>query len=269
MLKMLSNEELNALFGNPIKKEQKNTSLFEGNDMAAGEILSMEEVEQLLGGMGRETPPSPPQFKFETQEQESVIERLDKDVMKKLQLMYDGLARRFAARISKMLQSVADVRFMSVAQLYYSEFVFGCDNPSCFNLLHVESPSKDIHDGNMILDISPTIVPPMIERMLGGGREPSMTARRPLTNIEWKLIQRIIDEFLCELHVVWKDVADMKCTVAQQESNPQMITGIKPNGASLTVRWDSEVSGLGGTVCYNNRLSRHPFTSYPTMSQKQ
>ena len=49
----------------------------------------------------------------------------------------------------------------------------------------------------------------------------------------------------------------------------QLVWEKVTNRASLTVRWDSEVSGLGGTVCYNNRLSRHPFTSYPTMSQKQ
>ena len=242
MPEILSNEELNALFGDPIKAEQKNVNVSEGNNMAAGEILTGEEVEHLLGVLdGKTSPfaPTPEPKQSRSDDIEHVVKQVDKSIMKKLQLMHEGLARRFAAKISKMLQSVVDVRMTTVHELCYNEFVFGCDNPSCFNLIEVELLTiiKDLSYGktNMILDISPAIVLPMIERMLGGGREPSMTARRPLTSIEWKLAQRIIDEFLCELHVAWKDVADMKCTVTQQESNPQMIAVIKPNATVVVL----------------------------------
>jgi len=70
--------------------------------------------------------------------------------MKTLQLMHDKLAHRFPVKLSKMLQSVVDVKLAIVDQLYYSEFVFGCDNPSCFNLIRLESSRAT---GSMVLDI--------------------------------------------------------------------------------------------------------------------
>ena len=48
----------------------------------------------------------------------------------------------------------------------YSEFVFSLENPTCFNLLRAEPL-----EGNLILDINPSILYPIIDRLLGGGRE--------------------------------------------------------------------------------------------------
>ena len=44
-----------------------------------------------------------------------------------------------------------------------------------------------------------------------------------------RILNMIIDEFFYELHVAWENVVDMKCTVAQQESNPQMICVMEPD----------------------------------------
>ena len=212
----------------------------------AGEILDAEEVERLLNMMdGDKSPPTQPQFKFEAHQEECTAKRFDKGVMKTLQLMHDRLAHRFAAKISKMLQSVVDVKLATVDQMHYSEFVFGCDNPSCFNLVRLESSRAT---GSMILDINPVIIYPMIDRMLGGGSEPSMAARRALTNIEWKLAQRIIDEFLYELHVAWQNVVDMECTVAQQESNPQMICVMESDLLVVVLCFDVFLAERRGSV---------------------
>ena len=50
-------------------------------------------------------------------------------------------------------------------QLTYGEFVFSLENPTCFNLL-----KADPLEGNLILDINPSILYPIIDRLLGGGR---------------------------------------------------------------------------------------------------
>ncbi len=39
-------------------------------------------------------------------------------------------------------------------------------------------------EGNLILDINPSILYPIIDRLLGGGRDPTPITRRPLTEIE-------------------------------------------------------------------------------------
>ena len=233
---ILSADEVERLLSTMSDKVEKPYRRSEYADR--NEILTQSEMEHILSMISGDKPPSQPQFNFETQEQESVAKRVDKDVMRKLQLMHDRLARRFAAKISKMLQSIVDVRLITVDQLLYSEFVFGCGNPTCYNLIGVKSSVKYVRNGNMILDISPVIIYPMIERMLGGGVEPSVPSRRPLTNIEWKLTQRIIDVLFEELYVVWKDIIDLEFSIAQQESNPQLIRFAESNAPMVIICFD-------------------------------
>ena len=61
------------------------------------------------------------------------------------------------------LRSIVEVKLTSVDQLTYSEFVFSLENPTCFNLLKAEPL-----EGNLILDINPSILYPIIDRLLGG-----------------------------------------------------------------------------------------------------
>ena len=102
-----------------------------------------------------------------------------------------ALAAISARRCPALLRSIVEVKLTSVDQLTYSEFVFSLENPTCFNLLRAEPL-----EGNLILDINPSILYPIIDRLLGGGREPGPLARRPLTEIELRLVSRITNLFL-------------------------------------------------------------------------
>ena len=86
--------------------------------------------------------------------------------MRALQTLHEGFGRNFGAALSALLRSIVEVKLTSVDQLTYSEFVFSLENPSCFNLLKAEPL-----EGNLILDINPSILYPIIDRLLGGGRE--------------------------------------------------------------------------------------------------
>ena len=93
-------------------------------------------------------------------------ERVGKEQMRALQTLHEGFGRNFGAALSALLRSIVEVKLTSVDQLTYSEFVFSLENPTCFNLLKAEPL-----EGNLILDINPSILYPIIDRLLGGGRE--------------------------------------------------------------------------------------------------
>ena len=133
---ILSKAELNALFGTTSQTGAIPMPDESDRKQPIGEVLSSTEVENLLGVM---CPVNAPKH----DEKKDTAERLDKKQMRTLQLMHEKLARIFAAKVSSMLQSVVDVKLTSIEQLAYSTFVFSCDNPTCFNLIHVESPQSD------------------------------------------------------------------------------------------------------------------------------
>ncbi len=152
--------------------------------IVAGDVLSQAEVESLLSAMesgsaGEQRPelPGTPQRRASpgapARPREKVIaydfkrpERVGKEQMRALQTLHEGFGRNFGAALSALLRSIVEVKLTSVDQLTYSEFVFSLENPTCFNLLRA-APLE----GNLILDINPSILYPIIDRLLGGGRE--------------------------------------------------------------------------------------------------
>src|SRR3989304_5922315 len=153
----------------------------------AGEVLSQREVDNLLnaistGGQQQTAPNAAPAAvqipaKFRnkiTSYDFKRPERVGKEQMRALHTLHEGFGRNFGAALSALLRSIVEVKLTSVDQLTYSEFVFSLDNPTCFNLLNA-APLE----GNLILDINPSILYPIIDRLLGGGREAGPPARRP------------------------------------------------------------------------------------------
>jgi flagellar motor switch protein FliM len=192
--------------------------------------------------------------------------------MKTLQTMHEGFGRKFAAGLSAMLRTVVEAKLTSVDQLAYSEFIFGLDNPTCFNLLRAEPL-----EGNLIFDINPSILFPMIDRLLGGGREPAITARRPLTEIELRLVLRITKMFLQELKRAWENVIDIDFEVIQSESNPQLIQVVPPNEVVIVLCFEVALVETRGTIAlcipYNSferissKLTSNVWTGYSAKKQ--
>jgi flagellar motor switch protein FliM len=199
-------------------------------------------------------------------------DRVGKEQMKTLQTMHEGFGRKFAAGLSAMLRAVVDVKLTTVDQLAYSEFVFGLDNPTCFNLLRAEPL-----EGNLILDLNPAILYPMIDRLLGGGREPAMAARRPLTEIEQRLVLKVTKMFLQELKHAWENVIELDFEVIQTESNPQLIQVVPQNEVVIVLCFEvALIEARGGiTLCipYNsferiaNKLTSNAWTGYSSKKQ--
>jgi len=262
----------------------------------AGEVLSQEEVENLLKMMSDAVPtPTIPSKglgqgtgvtdrgepikasapAWTPKEKASPIDwrrpdRVAKEQMKVLQTMHEGFSRNFAASLSAMLRAQVAVKLTSVVQLAYSEFIFGLDNPTCLNLLRVEPL-----EGNLLLDVNPSILYPMIDHLLGGGREPVMTARRPLTEIEQRIVLRVSTMFLQELKRAWENVIELDFEVVQTESNPQLIQVVPPNEVVVVLCFEVALIEVRGVIAlcipYNafERVAKKLTTTNWTYSDKK
>ncbi len=170
-------------------------------------------------------------------------ERVGKEQMRGLQSLHEGFGRNFGAALSALLRSIVEVKLTSVDQLTYSEFVFSLENPTCFNLLKAEPL-----EGNLILDINPSILFPIIDRLLGGGKETGAPARRPLTEIELGLTSRITSLFLDELKRAWENVLELDLSVERVESNPQLVQIVPPNEVVVLVSFELTIGDLRGML---------------------
>ncbi len=161
-----------------------------------GDVLSQSEVESLLAaldpGMQPQQNHGGSSQRDDFNAQISVYdfkrpERVSKEQMRAFQALHDSFSREFGAALSGMLRAIVEVKLISVDQLTYSEFVFSLENPTCFNLLYSEGL-----EGHIILDLNPSIIFPIVDRLLGGGKQASHDVpQRPLTEIELQLVSRI------------------------------------------------------------------------------
>jgi flagellar motor switch protein FliM len=226
----------------------------------SGDVLSQAEVESLLSAMAATgeaaaTASAPPPVAEPApgvagRPRDKITpydfkrpERVGKEQMRALQTLHEGFGRNFAAGLSAMLRSMVEVKLTSVDQLTYSEFVFSLENPTCFNLLKAEPL-----EGHLILDINPSILYPIIDRLLGGGREGTLLARRPLTEIELRIVNRITGLFLEELKRAWHNVLDLNLAVVRVESNPQLAQIVPPNEVVVVISFEVALGEVRGMV---------------------
>ena len=234
------------------------------------DVLSQAEVESLLSAMDGDaatpadtaTAPTPaagdrPDY---AGEKRSVIpydfkrpDRVGKEQMRALQSLHEGFSRNFGVALSGLLRTIAEVKLTSVDQLTYSEFVFSLENPTCFNLIKAEPL-----EGHLILDINPSILYPIIDRLLGGGKETGTVARRPLTEIELRLVSRITQLFLDEMRRAWEALLTLELRVEHVESNPQLVQIVPPNEVVVLISFEVTLGDVRGMVnlCIPFQLDR-------------
>lgn len=170
-------------------------------------------------------------------------ERVSKDQMRALETLHEGFARNFGAALSGFLRTIVEVRVATCDQMTFSEFVSGLPNPTSFNLLQASTL-----DGHMCLEISPLIVYPIIDRLLGGNSQDLFVPQRPMTTIEQRLISNVTRRALTTLQEAWSSVRAMTMTVVATESNPQLAQIVPPNEVVVVIGFEITMSSRSGTM---------------------
>jgi flagellar motor switch protein FliM len=170
-------------------------------------------------------------------------ERVSTDQIRSMEMLHEVLARKLAASLSAYLRSIIDVKMASVEQLTYQEFIMSLPNPTCFNLMSCEPL-----DGQMVLEINPSIVFPVIDKLLGGGSSELNIPDREMTSIEHRLIQRITEMVLGFLHEIWSPIMSINFEITATESNPQLMQIVPPNEVVILVCFELRMGECSGML---------------------
>jgi flagellar motor switch protein FliM len=170
-------------------------------------------------------------------------ERVSKDQMRALEALHEGFGRNFGAALSGYLRTIIEVNVANIEQLTYSEFIHSLPNPTCFNLL-----KADQLDGQLCLEISPLIIYPIIDRLLGGSNADLFIPQRPLTQIEQRLVQRITDRATQHLSEAWSNLTPVTFKVEDFESNPQLVQIVPPNETVVVIGFELKMGNRAGTM---------------------
>ncbi len=170
-------------------------------------------------------------------------ERVSKDQMRALQTLHEAFARNFGASLSGFLRTIIEVRVATCEQMTYSEFISGLPNPTSFNLIQA-----DKLEGQMCLEISPLIIYPIIDRLLGGSSTDLFIPQRPMTLIESRLIGNVTNRGLAALTEAWGGIRTLTFSITTTESNPQLVQIVPPNEVVVVIGFELKMSNRAGTM---------------------
>ncbi len=170
-------------------------------------------------------------------------ERVSKDQMLALETLHEAFARSFGASLSGFLRTIVEVRVAACEQMTYGEFIAGLPNPTSFNLINI-----DELEGQMCLELSPLIIYPIIDRLLGGNNQDLFIPQRPLTMIEQRLIAQIIERALNALTEAWAGIRDLSFSPGDSESNPHLVQIVPPNEVVIVVTFELKIAKRAGAV---------------------
>jgi len=206
--------------------------------VAGGELQDGEEAPAAGGGGTAEGPPAEIRtYDFKRPE------RVSKDQMRALEGLHERFARNFGAALSGYLRTIIEVKVRNTEQLTYAEFTYSLPVPTSFSLLSV-SPLE----GQICLEISPLIIYPIIDRMLGGSNAELYIPQRPLTHIEQRLASRILERALATLSEAWSNILDVNFDVIQHESNPQLVQVVAPNEVVVVIGFEIKMGNRSGSM---------------------
>ena len=197
-------------------------------------------------------------------------DRVSREQMRSLHFMHDRFARNFSSSLSAYLRTITEVNLVSVEQLSYQEFLLSVPDPTCFNAISIKPL-----EGALALEVNPTLVFPIIDKMLGGPGEP-IKQLRTMTDIEQSIFDGVLKLVLEDLREAWRGIVDLDFRIQARETSPQLIQIVAPNEVVQLVVFEVKMGPVTGMINLaipsiilepiSNKFDQEMFTGYKKSS---
>jgi flagellar motor switch protein FliM len=172
--------------------------------------------------------------------------RVSKEQLRSIRAIHDKMARSLASDISSLMRSIVEIQLHSVDQMTYGEFLMSLPSPTSFNVFSLKPL-----DGKGVIELNPSIVFPMIDRLLGGNGAPFETTRE-FTDIELNLLDQILKVVTQNMKEVWSPIMDLYPIVEAKESSPNVVQIVAQNEIVIMVIMEIIIGQTSGmmNICY-------------------
>ena len=157
------------------------------------------------------------------------------DQMRVLNQVHEAFARDLSVYLSAQLRTIVDISLTALDQVLYSEFVISSAPPSALFVVDVVDTRHQ-----MVLELDPRFVIFTIEKLFGG---PGVFLRRPreTSQIEQRIMSKVMSRAFEELELAWTQVAGMKFRESGFESNAEFVQIIPGSEPSIVATFEVTV----------------------------
>ncbi|TDX51921.1 flagellar motor switch protein FliM [Orenia marismortui] len=215
--------------------------------MSSNRVLSQNEIDSLLDALS-----SGEMEADELKDQEDELveaydfkhpNKLSKDQLRTLRMVYEGFARLLSTSISTQLRTMTKVELTSIDQLSYEEFISSLPQPTILSVCDF----YPLH-GEFLIEINPKIGYAIIERFFGGDAGDSSGTLREFTDIEEVVLKKINKTILDSFSESWENVVDLRPRVKELESNPQFTQIVPNNDMVILATFEANIGKVDGLI---------------------
>lgn len=202
-------------------------------------ILSQDEVDALLTGISKGDVPTgtdePKNLGEITSYDLTSQDRIIRGRMPTLEIISQRFVRAFRTTLSTQLRKVVDISAAETTIVKFGEFLKTLFVPTSLHIFRMD-PIR----GQALLVLESNLVFSLIDAFLGGkGIQGIKIEGRDFTNIENRMIRKVVDAALANYEKAWNPVYPISVQFSRSEVNPQFV-GIVP-GTDLVVVISFEV----------------------------
>ena len=208
-----------------------------------GSVLSQEEVDALLQGVASDDVAGEKDDEEEYDPEEIVSfdltaqDRIIRGRMPTLEIIHDRFVRLFRLTLSNALRRVVDINVRSTELIKFGEFIKTLPVPTSMNLFRM-TPLR----GNAMMVFETRLVFTLVEMFFGGGGDVEAKAEgRDFTEIESRMIKRVIISALEDLQTSWRPVFPAQVNYVRSEVNPQFVSIVPHSEIVVVVTFDIEI----------------------------
>ena len=215
-------------------------------------ILSQEEVDALLGALerGEEVERDVDSTKEPKPINEYDFRRPDRSYFRDQLSFFDSIhetfAQMYASALSVHLRSIVEIDLLSTDQRTYGEYVTEMAKRTSLFLFHM-SPLE----GHAVLEIQPSLVLTMIDRLFGGyGTQADFS--RDLTDIEKAVMTKLVQRALSVLEKSYESIINLELELEEHLNSPVALQLLPESESVIMSTFELRMGDASGIIslCY-------------------
>jgi len=166
--------------------------------------------------------------------------------MRVLTYVHESFARDLSVYLSAQLRTIVEISLTAVDQVLYSEYVMSSAAPSALYVVEAQELNH-----NVVFEIDPSLVIYTVEKLFGGPGE-FMQSSREVSQIEQRIMSKVMERAFRELEQSWQQVNELRLEEVAFESNAefvQIIPGVEPALVATFEVWIYEQRSFLN-ICY-------------------
>ncbi len=214
--------------------------------MSGNDILSQEEIDALLHGVGGGDVDLEP-----TEDDGEVTsydlgnqERIVRGRLPTLEMINERFARLFRISIFNILRHSAEISVGGIKMVKFSEYVQSLYVPTSLNLISL-NPLR----GKALMVLDPRLVFICVDNYFGGmGKFRTKIEGRDFTATETRVVQTILDAAFSDMEKAWSPALKIDFEFHNSEVNPQFANIVSPSEVVIVCTFQVELEGGGGEL---------------------